>query len=383
MGRLRFAIFGATIASLTGPAIPNATAAVGNWTSAQKPGLVRFGAVDEGLLTLGRPLAASETMRVAAMATPQQPLEIHFSSGEWTGGLVVGRLDRASRQVITNFLTESRSATGQQPIVAIGGTPSTLNTVARTLPGTLVFRPATAHRQTPLAAQQKVAAAASDTIVNPGGTPGVPQTGVLSQIRQQGLVEATHHELHGLSKTGYSARLHVVDGTQGHGGTIKPYYGYEHDYKVTNNGYVGTTSTYSWSTNLPGAYRDTRASDPSSILDFTVGSLFTWQLSATKTYTIDTSVAAGAATSSTARLAGQILPNDGGRTAAEAAIGSGCTFATDPTTLATQLGSGNVAWCAGIHGQFAAYSYISLSPFSITYSGSCRRWTLGQGAVNC
>ncbi|MFG3101032.1 hypothetical protein ACGFZL_10980 [Streptomyces sp. NPDC048182] len=58
------------------------------------------------------------------------------------------------------------------------------------------------------------------------------------------------------------------------------------------------------------------------VLDFTVGSMFTWLLDGSKTYTIDTSVAGGTAASST-------------------------------------------------------------TPIAIKATGTCRNWTLGSGAVNC
>lgn len=227
-------------------------------------------------------------------------------------------------------------------------------------------------------------------INNSSSQPTVPQIGQLDQIRLQGVDEVTHHELKVFGKIGYSAQLHHVALTNGHGGWIKPTYGYEHDYKLTNNGYVETTANYDWSTNLPGAYRDTRASDSSTILDFTIGSLYTWLLDAHTTYVIDTEVSANTTrTSTTARLTAQVLPNDGSFSKVTAAAGTGCKFTVDPSNpaLVPQDASGDYAWCTGIgHGlgsQKAAYSYISLTPFTIKYSGTCRNWTLGLGAKNC
>lgn len=85
----------------------------------------------------------------------------------------------------------------------------------------------------------------------------------------------------------------------------------------------------------------------------------------------------------------QVLPNDGAFDPVVAAAGNGCEFNLDPSNGNTtpSAGNGNYAWCTGVGGglgsQKAAYSYISKTPFTTKYSGTCRNWTLGKGAVNC
>ncbi len=210
----------------------------------------------------------------------------------------------------------------------------------------------------------------------------------------QGVVESTTHTIRSLSKSGYPALLHTVDMTNGQGGTIKPKYIYEHDYKVSNNGYVGTDPSYSWESNLPGAYRDTRArglEGGDDQLDFTIGSVFTWKLDATKTYTINTQASVNSRVkTSTARLTASVIPNDGGRSRAEAAIGSGCTFVVNPSdpSLTPSRGSGNLAWCGGIGdlvnpSSVKNISLIALPSFRVAYDGTCYNWVRGNGATRC
>lgn len=337
-------------------------------------------------------------------ATSAEPLEVRFRSRDWTGGVIVTGDNAITRRLVRHFLRTSPAAGDPRPIYAVGGSATAVNHTLGAYDGKRSTRAqflrshATTQSVTPSITNPAGGCPPDsdcDEWVNKDGyEPGVPQHGQLRQLRMQGVIESSDHTIRDFSKRGYSAVLHHVSMTNGHGGRIKPTYGYEHDYKVTNNGYVTTTPNYDWSTNLPGAYRDTRASDSSSKLDFTVGTLFTWLLDSAKIYQIRTTVPSpqsngGKPTSSTALLTGQILPNDGSFDASTAAAGSGCSFVVDPTggnTVPSQ-DSHNYAWCTGVgHGlgsQKAAYSYISTSPFSIKYDGTCRNWTLGAGAVNC
>ena len=370
--------------------------------------------IGEAWIDLATRRQSSAAFQLLKVSTPAEPLEIRFESGEWTGGVVVAGDTASGRAVLRAFLTSSPAARGSRPIFAIAASTHAVSTVLSGFDGPRSFRPRPssdldstsfgssgdsssqdARRSSASASGQRRCdpdADCSEWINDAAGSPDVPSSGVLSQLRQQGVAERTHHELRGLSKKGYPALLHHVSMTQGHGGWIKPKYGYEHDYKVKNNGYVKTTANYSWSTNLPGAYRDTRASDSKTWLDFTVGSMFTWLFDSKKTYVIDTVVGSpkdGIPTKTTARLAAQVLPNDGAFTRADAIVGGGCKFVVDPwngNTVPKQT-KGNYAWCTGVghgHGsQTAAYSYISLKPFTIRYTGTCRHWTLGKGARTC
>lgn len=170
--------------------------------------------------------------------------------------------------------------------------------------------------------------------------------------------------------------------TQGRG-LIRPRYAYEHDYKIANNGYVGTSPNYSWDSNLPGAYKDTRALDTGGNIDFTVGSMFTWLLDGSKTYHIITQTTAGSTrTSGNARLTAEVLTNDN----PAGNFGVGCVFEFDARVSTVPLTKSPIdPWCIGLTQvrPVSPVSYISVSPFSISASGTCRRWTLGRGFVNC
>lgn len=165
---------------------------------------------------------------------------------------------------------------------------------------------------------------------------------------------------------------------------IKPQFVYEHDYKIN---YAKTDANYQWSTNLPGAYRDTRASDGSDMLDFTVGSLFTWQLDGKKTYyvSIHIPLSGGGPPNTGATLAAQISPNDGGRGAAQAAVAGGCEFQFNPhsTNQTPSLGSGDVGWCGGVKNPGKTYILVSKAGFGIFATGSCRNWKFAHGFTPC
>lgn len=187
---------------------------------------------------------------------------------------------------------------------------------------------------------------------------------------------------------GYPAVKRFVGYASGNVGFIKPQFVYEHDYKINNaRKYAKTDANYQWSTNLPGAYRDTRASDDGDMLDFTVGSLFTWQLDGKKTYYISTHIplSGGGPPNTGATLAAQISPNDGGRGAAQAAVAGGCEFQFNPhsTNQTPSLGSGDVGWCGGVKNPGKTYILVSKAGFGIFATGSCRNWKFAHGFTPC
>lgn len=367
--------------------------------------------VDQARIQLQTPLAATSALRLAELATPAEPIEIMFTSGEWTGGIVLSDHSIRTQTLVHNFLRTSKAATGARPIIALKGSEATVRTGrlahftgAKTYRSQAYSTPQPPAVDRPRAERSTNRALAvpcedCDVTVNGASTdPGIPASGQLRQFRQQGFIERTHHELKGFSNKGYPATLHFVGMTNGHGGTIKPAYIYEHDYKITDNGYTSTNPSYDWTTNLPGAYRDTRArglEGGDQDLDFTVGSVGTWLLDGSKTYTIDTDVLSGAPEKSAARLTASVIPNDGGRSLEEAALHRGCNFTVDPSTYPapasitpTSWGTGDLAWCGGI-GDFVNPSYvknislISLTKFFIQYNGTCRNWTAGSGFTFC
>ena len=365
--------------------------------------------VGEARIDLARPMAASRVFSLAKQATKAEPLEVVFRSGEWTGGIVLDGTSPESLKVAEEFVKKSRAARGATPIVALGGSERAIaGAHLQKYAGKRTKRATGVESVTPASNSAAARAAApaamppcedcNITVNGASNNPGVPASGTLLQLRQQGAVERTDHTLRGFSNKGYPATLHIVGMTQGRGGYIKPKYIYEHDYKIKNNGYVSTSSSYSWETNLPGAYKDTRArglDGGDADLDFTVGSVYTWLLDGTKTYTISTIAAPGTTVlSSTARLTASVIPNDGGFSKTDAAVRNGCTFTVDPLRYpaagsTTPKGfSGDLAWCGGI-GDFVHPAYIknisliSLQPFPIKYDRTCRNWTTGAGYKNC
>lgn len=360
-----------------------------------------YGKVDEAQIALARPLPARAAYGFLPRATALEPLELRFRSGSWTGGIVVSGDTAKSRELVKIFLASSPAASGESPIYAIGASAGALRGQLADVPGERTHRDSLSSGPSVVGGKSSATTDAvsrasctptSGCVNYDGKEPTVPQHGILTQSRLQGSVESTQHYLYEFGKTGYPATLNYVFGSGGHQAYIQPLYGYEQDYKIGNNGYVQAYSDYEWSTDLPGAYRDTRASDGSGTLDFTIGSLYTWLLNAGQIYHIRTVVLAprdAGVNASTARLTAQVLPNDGSFHASTAAAGGGCSFLLDPSggNHIPNATSANFAWCTGVgHGagsQKAAYSYISTGTFAIRASGTCYDYTLRAGYTPC
>lgn len=121
--------------------------------------------------------------------------------------------------------------------------------------------------------------------------------------------------------------------------------------------------------------------------DFTVGSVFTWRLDSSKTYTT-TWVTAGSipASQSRAKLTASVIPDDGGLSMAEAAAGGGFKIRVDPSdpNLMPQRGKGDLAWCGGIGNfvnpsQVRGVSLVRFPSFPIKYAGTCYDWVSNSG----
>lgn len=314
------------------------------------------------------PIARSEAYELLSLANPDSPIEILFASNDWVGGVVLSN-GPDSLELLEDYLSNSPAASSHHSIVAV---ISEVSLVESSVLNQYDVR----ERQVPVRVSTQ--APRKDQVNMPGNTPKagpleprVPRTGIFRQRRLQGVVESTEHQFIGLGKSSYPADIRYVDMTQGQGATARPHYGYEHDYKVTNNGYVATTD-YAWASNLPGAYKDTRVQDGSDTLDFTIGSAFTWLLDYSKIYEIQTTVPAGsAAWLSEARLTGSVLPND-----------RGCRWPVNAHTLVPYTTHGD-PWCFGLTGSALDISFISLTPFTIRSSGTCWHWTYAQGAIPC
>lgn len=376
--------------------------------------------VDEAQLDLIAPLPAEDLYKIAKLSSRTEPLEVEFRSGEWSGGVVVAGYSERSKKLIDHFLRDSEAAQGENPIVSISGSHETVSGhILNEYSGNRSHRPEVAHNlavndtqvddtqvdneeeSSPHTGILSLPCQDCDIPINNGSSdPDIPDNGRLSQLRMQGVMESTDHLIEGLDKKGYPAVLHVVAMTQGRAGTVKPMYIYEHDYKVARNGYVESYEGYDWTTNLPGAYRDTRAMGLEGgdlWLDFTIGSAFTWMLDGNKTYTIRTltlSPQTAPKPSSSARLTASVVPNDGGLSPSSALLHRGCHFPVNPSTYPAASATtpthwtGDLAWCGGIgdfgHPSFVKnISLISLNPFFIKFDGTCRNWTTGFGFKWC
>ncbi|CAM3033539.1 MULTISPECIES: hypothetical protein [Dermacoccus] len=359
----------------------------------------------------GKP--ASYAYELLQQSSATDPIEIHFKSGEWSGGSVLTGDSPRARAALKAFLANAKSAKGKGPIVGVGSTSASLTKGRLAEEGGVRQKGAYAAVVKSTAApatQDLTAATASECktncdfwINNASNVPSVPTNGRLNQFRMQGFFEVTEHTIHGLGKYGYPAKVHRD--ASGKPSSIRPSYIYEHDYKVNANGYAAKQTAVQWETNLPGAYLDTDAAGleigNGAKIEYTVGSLFTWTFDSKKTYTITTYGLADKATanSSSAQLTASVIPNDGGRSKAQAALKGGCSFGlvppvsapgVPPAYVATGIGPGDVAWCGGI-GNLVNPSYVRnesliMTPpkfFPVKYSGTCYDWTHRKGYTSC
>lgn len=295
---------------------------------------------------------AQSATRLLDQAGTDEKVIPRFTNGEWVGEAVLRPDDDASTKFHRHVLDTGRAVGGE-----VRSVPDAKDTSA------LVPR-ADDRRQ-----QLRSRSSGVTEALEP---PLVPRTGTLGQIRLQGL-ESTDHVFTGLAA--YESTLlpcevwSIYDAER----CMIPSFAYEHDYKITTSECVSPDPNYYWESNLPGAYRDTRASDSGNSLDFTIGSAYTWLLQASKKYTIRTVVAGGKLQSGAAQLAGQRLSND-----------APCVFRLEPNTVHPRGDQVPTPWCFGLNpwGGDSVY-YISIEPFTIAYSGTCRRFTFGQGALPC
>ncbi|MET9253921.1 hypothetical protein [Streptomyces sp. NPDC003717] len=169
-------------------------------------------------------MATGDAVRILSRATKGHPIEVVFRSGDWSGGVIVTGETATSRKILSDFLASSPAAHGTRPLVAFGASRKTLDTPLHDYAGRRANRPVPApasESPTPAGVQPADACRpntdCTEWINRSSAQPDVPGTGRLGQFRRQGVVERTHHV----------------------------------------NKYVNTTPDYSWSTNLPGAYKDT------------------------------------------------------------------------------------------------------------------------------
>lgn len=361
--------------------------------------------LEEDSLIFVEPIAKSEASNILANVVGSHPLELVFQSGDWTGGVILMTdTDNADRS-LSDFLHNDPSAQNEDSLLKINGPSGVLTHIGAQTGGYLESTSRVDNRSAePLPAARNFQP--GDVLppgscrpntdcsewANPanGEEPGFPTNGFIRHTNMQGIYDVTTHTIHGLGNSGYPAIKRYVAYTQGAGGFFMPLYAYEHDYKLADNGYAQARPDYQWSTNLPGAYRDTRASDSGDSLDFTIGSLFTWMLDASKTYFITTYIPLTQGSSSirrtTGKLVAEVLPNDGGRV--PGAMG-GCEFPFNSFTSDTPpaLGGG-VEWCAGIGGGLGSQTdhrvLVSLNGFPVALNMiHCRSWVLGNGFTYC
>ncbi|MFD9941250.1 hypothetical protein [Nonomuraea sp. NPDC059022] len=186
----------------------------------------------------------------------------------------------------------------------------------------------------------------------------VPDRGMTLALNQQGH-RGIRHSFFGLSNS---------NGAYGSGYS---FYAYEHDTKVLsvnggcndNDFWILRNGGLGWSSNLPGAYFDTNASDPCNTQDMTVGSWNAHQLNGGTTYTVDTWGGHGGAVLSHMNLTAQAL-----RIKRESPNCSGDT---------------PKPWCVGVDFPTPigrSVRLISLNPVMIP---ACYSWRAGGGGERC
>lgn len=327
-------------------------------------------------------LPASEALTMGSAASLSSPVIMAFRSGKWTG---LARLTSPTEtKSLAGWLRTSKAAQGPRPLVKVTGSPAAIASVKRLHPsarsasatspqasgGTYTYDPATAGCTVSTSS-------AGDYPPNPPGwTPNPPSMGHFEQFRQQGAVERMTHNFFGMGNDNgqYPCKRRAVDATQGQGFVVTSRYAYEHDFKIANcPAYVKTTGEY-MTTDLPLAYLDTRASDSSCSVDFTVGTVAPFLLRKGTTYHIDIQGdAAAAASTARATLVASILNVNG----------VGCKINEYPRGVLTDQGN---PWCVNVAPPFTSVSDTVLikSPnFVVRFDGTCYNWTTGRGYVWC
>lgn len=409
-------------------ALPPAASASLHKPQAERTGAVTVSPIEKTQQVqtiLSTPQPASFALKLIELSTQDEPLAIRFHTGEWTGGVILTGDTKKNRNELKSFLAKSRAAKGDASLVSVGSSRhAAFDGALRSLPGrkftgsskelTAVEAVSSVSGAVPRIESEGVASsctASCDFWVNNGSnSPSVPTRGKLHQFRMQGVLEVTEHEIYGLSSLGYPAK--VRKDAKGNATHIRPAYIYEHDYKVKANRYARKQTAAQWESNLPGAYLDTDAAGleigNGEWIEYTVGATHTWLFDATKKYVITTwgetdnldpkttSIPDG----SSAKLTASVIPNDGGRSKAEAALNkSGCWFGLvppvvrpgiSPQYIPTGVEKGDLAWCGGI-GNFVNPSYVKnvsliMKPpqyFPVRAEGKCYSWTTGAGYKAC
>lgn len=366
------------------------TAAAANPTNDQSPeNSTSVPRTERAVFPSGLSVAAA--VNLTKEASPRNPVVLDFRTGDWSG---IVRLTGSSADSATfaAYIRSSKAADGNAPITAIEASPTTIARVAQQYPmdvqestsqrsygattESVSYDPATSGCRT-------VPSYASGMPQKPRGwTANVPSSGRTSQVRMQGLSEATTHTFTGIGNENgqWPCTRRQIDMTQGQGFKVTSMFAYEHDYKVDQCGqgkYVATSGE-AMDTNMPFAYLDTRASDSDCRVDFTVGTIAPYLLKKANTYTIHTWGDAETGTQvtasrATASLVGEVLEIDG----------TGCQLDEYPVGV---LNGNPTPWCVDVVPPFGAVfapNFIRIPDFIIKYNGTCYDWRYGRGYTWC
>ncbi len=314
-------------------------------------------------------------------ASTTEPVVIRFQNGEWNGEAVLQSPDAKERLEMLSSTLDSSTLAGGSAVsmqaaidseavrdrVALLDSPKNLAKEA--------LEPA-AHIGNRSTVSRPLRATDDSPLARP---PFMPFSGTLSTVRQ-GNEEVTTHEFRGLGPYPYkeiNSGCFDLVGAKPFKRCIVPDYAYEHDYKISTPGYVSDDANYSWSSTLPGPYKDTRASDHDDELDFTIGSSYTWLFNRQKTYRTVTRVQGKSGTQSAqAMLIGQVLRND-----------AFCYAGLSGNGMTPAATEGLNPWCfntaSSIAGGGTSVYYISTDSFTVRSSGTCYVYKISGGGGPC
>lgn len=232
---------------------------------------------------------------MASAASLSSPVTVAFRTGNWTGlARLTSPTDASSLKV---WLSTSEAARGLRPLVKVSGSPDAIAVImqqhpsGRSTSATAPQATSGSYTYDPTKAGCTISTSSpGDYPPNPPGwTANPPSKGHFDQLRQQGTVERMTHTLTGMGNDNgqYPCKRRSIDATQGQGYIVTSRYAYEHDFKIANcPAYVKTSGEY-MTTDLPLAYLDTRASDTSCSVDFTVGTVAPFLMRKATNYHID------------------------------------------------------------------------------------------------
>lgn len=285
--------------------------------------------------------------------------EVLFRLGEWSGGVVVGDDSSKAVRAYDMLMQESPLGEGEFSFVGIRTDQDTAARLAAQYPGPIGSANAILEQASKDGKLQEKA-----PIPRSGSSKSVPERGALTVHEYEGLV-VIEQAFSGLNnENGAYGPRWLNAGTGEFPNWVQgSWSAYEHNFTLLgqcSKPFVAKNDDYSWSSNIPGAYRDVRASDDKcQALDFTIGSYHPHMATRSSVYYSTIYVDADTYPTAEATLSNSVLSIHDLPTCGNA----------DP-------------WCVGLWGEEeSGQYYIDLNPVTISHSGTCYRWIHGRGGI--